>query len=104
MMNIDQGILMPVALDQLWAFDLNPRITCNPNYDDVFVMALTSFNVPTTGFSQEHIQDELTDLSSQTLNIDYNTVVLVTDARAQKRTSILGIYVLISLRACCSVM
>lgn len=35
MMNIDQGILMPVALDQLWAFDLNPRITCNPNYDEI---------------------------------------------------------------------
>lgn len=67
-----------------------------PLFDDIFVMALISFNGPTTGFSQEHIQDELTDLSSQTLNIDYNTVVLVTDARAQNRTSILGIYVLIS--------
>lgn len=26
---------MPVALDQLRAFDLNPRITRNPNYDEI---------------------------------------------------------------------
>ncbi|WP_414446374.1 ParB family protein [Citrobacter europaeus] len=34
-MNNDQGMLMPVALDQLRAFDLNPRITRNPNYDEI---------------------------------------------------------------------
>ncbi|EBF8299863.1 ParB family protein [Salmonella enterica] len=61
-----------------------------PLFDDIFAMALTSFNGPTTGFSLEHIQDELTGLISQALNIDYNAVALVTDARAQKRTSLLG--------------
>ncbi|HBT4924919.1 ParB family protein [Klebsiella pneumoniae] len=61
-----------------------------PLFDDIFAMALTSFNGPVTGFSLKHIQDELTGLISQTLNIDYNKVALVTDARAQKRVSILG--------------
>ncbi|EJJ6948255.1 hypothetical protein NJJ93_001147 [Salmonella enterica] len=61
-----------------------------PLFDDIFAMALTSFNGPAAGFSLEHIQDELTGLISQTLNIDYNTVALVTDARAQKRNAILG--------------
>ncbi|MGU9648490.1 ParB family protein [Salmonella enterica] len=61
-----------------------------PLFDDIFAVALASFNGPAAGFSLEHIQDELTGLISQTLNIDYNTVALVTDARAQKRTSILG--------------
>lgn len=31
----DQGTLMSVPLDQLRAFDLNPRITRNPNYDEI---------------------------------------------------------------------
>lgn len=61
-----------------------------PIFDDIFAMALTSFNEPTADFSLEHIQDELTGLISQTLNIDYNTVALVTDARAQKCSTILG--------------
>ncbi|EDS7122082.1 hypothetical protein S715_004295 [Salmonella enterica subsp. enterica] len=61
-----------------------------PLFDDIFAMALTSFNGPAAGFSLEHIQDELTGQISQTLGIDYNTVALVTDARAQKRNSILG--------------
>lgn len=61
-----------------------------PLFDDIFAMALTSFNEPTTGFSLEHIQDELTGLVSQTLNVDYNTVALSTDARAQKCKTILG--------------
>lgn len=60
-----------------------------PLFDDIFAMALTPFN-GSTGFSLEHIQDELTGLISQTLNIDYNTVALVTDARAQKRSTLLG--------------
>lgn len=34
-MKDDQGILMPVALDQLRAFDLNPRLIRNPNYDEI---------------------------------------------------------------------
>ncbi|MDN8600279.1 ParB N-terminal domain-containing protein [Citrobacter sp. S2-9] len=34
-MSNDQGTLMSVSLDQLRAFDLNPRITRNPNYDDI---------------------------------------------------------------------
>lgn len=58
-----------------------------PLFDDIFAMALTSFNGSAAGFSLDHIQDELI---SQTLNIDYNTVALVTDARAQKRNVILG--------------
>ncbi|HAV1239892.1 TPA: hypothetical protein JGU28_004701, partial [Salmonella enterica] len=37
-----------------------------------------------------HIQDELTGLVSQTLKIDYNTVALVTDAKAHKRSVLLG--------------
>lgn len=61
-----------------------------PLFDDIFAMALTSFNEPTEDFSLEHIQDELTGLVSQTLSIDYNTVALVTDARAQKRSVLLG--------------
>ncbi|EOF5434009.1 ParB family protein [Salmonella enterica] len=61
-----------------------------PLFDDIFAMALASFNGSAAGFSLEHIQDELTGLISQTLNIDYNTVALVTDARAQKRNAILG--------------
>jgi ParB family protein of integrating conjugative element (PFGI_1 class) len=61
-----------------------------PLFDDIFAMALTSFNCSTAGFSLEHIQDELTGLVSQTLNIDYNSVALVTDAQAQKRTTLLG--------------
>ena len=61
-----------------------------PLFDDIFALALMSFNESATGFSPEHIQDELTGLISQTLDIDYNTVALVTDARAQKRSSLLG--------------
>ena len=48
-----------------------------PLFDDILAMALTPFNEPMTGFSLEHIQDELTGLISQTLNVDYNTVALV---------------------------
>lgn len=61
-----------------------------PLFDDIFAMALTPFNEPVTGFSLEHIQDELTGLISQTLNVDYNAVALVTDARAQKHITLLG--------------
>lgn len=61
-----------------------------PRFDDIFAMALTTFNEPAADFSLEHIQDELTGLVSQTLNIDYNTVALVTDARAQTRSVLLG--------------
>lgn len=61
-----------------------------PLFDDIFAIALTPFNEPMTGFSLEHIQDELTGLISKTLNVDYNTVALVTDARAQKRITLLG--------------
>ena len=31
----DQGTLMSVPLDQLRAFDLDPRITRNPEYDEI---------------------------------------------------------------------
>lgn len=34
-MKDDHGILMPVALNQLRAFDLNPRLTKNPEYDEI---------------------------------------------------------------------
>ncbi|HAV1239586.1 TPA: ParB N-terminal domain-containing protein [Salmonella enterica] len=61
-----------------------------PLFDDIFSVALAAFNEPITTFSLEHIQDELTGLVSQTLNIDYNTVALVTDARAQTRSVLLG--------------
>ncbi|QMD80293.1 hypothetical protein HVZ30_03660 [Escherichia coli] len=61
-----------------------------PLFDDIFAMALISFNEPAADFSLEHIQDELTGIVSRTLNIDYNTVALVTDARAQKRSVLLG--------------
>lgn len=61
-----------------------------PRFDDIFAMALISFNEPAADFSLEHIQDELTGMVSQTLNIGYNTLALVTDARAQKRSVLLG--------------
>lgn len=61
-----------------------------PLFDDIFSLALAPFNESAAGFSLENIQDELTGLISQTLDIDYNTVALVTDARAQKRSVILG--------------
>ncbi|EIV8816263.1 ParB family protein [Escherichia coli] len=41
-----------------------------PLFDDIFAMALTPFNEPMTGFSLEHIQDELTGIISKTLNVD----------------------------------
>ncbi|MDI6442242.1 hypothetical protein [Cronobacter dublinensis] len=56
-----------------------------PLFDDIFALALTSFNGPLAGFSYEHLRDELTGLMSQALNIDYNTIALVTDSRNQKR-------------------
>lgn len=34
-MSNDQGQLMFVPLDQLRAFELNPRITRNPNYNEI---------------------------------------------------------------------
>lgn len=34
-MNDDQGTLVSISLDQLRAFDLNPRITRNPKYDEI---------------------------------------------------------------------
>lgn len=61
-----------------------------PSFDDIFAMALLPFNTQVAGFHVEHIQDELTGLVSQALGVDYNTVALVTDAQAQKRSSILG--------------
>ncbi|EDT2963678.1 hypothetical protein EL09_15340 [Salmonella enterica subsp. enterica] len=61
-----------------------------PCFDDVFAMALLPFNTPLAGFHVEHIQDELTGLVSQALNVDYNIVALITDAQAQKRNSLLG--------------
>ena len=61
-----------------------------PLFDDLFAMALTPFNGPAAGFVLEHIRDELTGLISQTLSVDYNTVALAMDPRAQQRTSLLG--------------
>ncbi|ELQ5994358.1 hypothetical protein ACP6QU_000017 [Cronobacter dublinensis] len=60
-------------------------------FDDIFALALTSFNGPPAGFSYEHLRDELTGLMSQALNIDYNTIALVTDSLNQKRWQLLGI-------------
>lgn len=92
--NIEKLLTLRSSTEKFWdktCQELPSSVERNlPLFDDIFAMALTSFNGPTTGFSLEHIQDELTGLISQTLNIDYNTVALVTDARAQKRTSILG--------------
>ncbi|HAT6805124.1 TPA: hypothetical protein JAN03_24310 [Citrobacter freundii] len=62
-----------------------------PAFDDVFASALIPFNTPQSGFSIEHVQDELTGLVSQALGLDYNTVALVTDASARKRQSLLGL-------------
>ncbi|MDT3605746.1 ParB family protein [Cronobacter dublinensis] len=62
-----------------------------PLFDDIFALALTSFNGPPAGFSYEHLRDELTGLMSQALNIDYNTIALVTDSRNQKRWQLLGV-------------
>lgn len=62
-----------------------------PLFDDIFALALTSFNGPPAGFSYEHLRDELTGLMSQALNIDYNTIALVTDSRNQKRRQLFGI-------------
>lgn len=61
-----------------------------PLFNDIFSLALLPFNETTAVFSLENIQDELTGLISKTLNVDYNTVALVTDARAQKRITLLG--------------
>ena len=61
-----------------------------PSFDDIFALALIPFNDSLAGFSVEHVQDELTGLISQTLEVDYNTVALITDAAARKRQSLLG--------------
>lgn len=92
--NIEKLLTLRSSTEKFWdkaCQELPSPVERNlPLFDDIFAMALTSFNGPTTGFSLEHIQDELTGLISQALNIDYNAVALVTDARAQKRTSLLG--------------
>lgn len=92
--NIDQLLALRSNTEKFWdkfCQELPRQMEHNlPLFDDIFAMALTSFNCSTTGFSLEHIQDELTGLVSQTLNIDYNAVALVTDARAQKRNTLLG--------------
>ncbi|EJW2018184.1 hypothetical protein NSR52_000709 [Salmonella enterica] len=92
--NIEKLLALRSSTEKFWdkaCQELPSSVERNlPLFDDIFAMALTSFNGPARGFSLEHIQDELTGLISQTLNIDYNAVALVTDARAQKRTSILG--------------
>lgn len=62
----------------------------HPLFDDIFATALAEFDGPLEGFALENFRDELTGLISQTLEIDYNTVALVTDAAAQKRQSLLG--------------
>lgn len=92
--NIERLLTLRSNTEKFWdkfCQELSREMEHNlPLFDDIFAMALTSFNCSTTGFSLEHIQDELTGLVSQTLNIDYNSVALVTDARAQKRTTLLG--------------
>lgn len=92
--NIERLLTLRTNTEKFWDKFSQELPSCTehrlPLFDDIFAMALSSFNGPVEGFSLEHIQDELTGLISQTLNIDYNTVALITDARAQKRSSIFG--------------
>ncbi|WP_170974351.1 ParB family protein [Citrobacter sp. wls619] len=87
---IDKILTLRSSAEKFW--DIHSRSQKNmPAFEDTFAMAILPFNVPLSCFSVEHIQDELTGLISQTLNIDYNTVALVTDASARKRESLLGL-------------
>lgn len=92
--NIDRLLMLRSNAEKFWDKFCRelPATTEHqlPLFDDIFALALTPFNEPTTGFPLEQIQDELTGLISQTLTVEYNAVALATDARAQKRITLLG--------------
>ncbi|EDQ7230745.1 hypothetical protein XL92_004248 [Salmonella enterica subsp. enterica] len=87
---IDKILTLRSSTEKFWNIHSQGQKNAT-TFDDVFAMAILPFNVPLSCFSVEHIQDELTGLISQTLNIDYNAVALVTDASARKRESLLGL-------------
>lgn len=59
-------------------------------FEDVFALALFHFGDPDAGFAVSQVQDELTGLISQKLNLHYNVVALELDTRAHKRSAFFG--------------
>ncbi|MEX9251124.1 ParB family protein [Pseudenterobacter timonensis] len=88
-LGVEKILLLRSNAEQFWHQHAADK-TGLPFFGDIFALALMSFNGPPAGFSHEHLRDELTGLMSQALNIDYNTIALVTDSRNQKRQQLFG--------------
>lgn len=87
---VEKILLLRNSTEQFW-FQQSANRDDLPLFADIFALALLPFNGPLVGFSLEHLRDELTGLISQALEIDYNTVALITDSRNMKRQHLLGI-------------
>lgn len=88
-LGVEKILLLRSNAEQFWHQHAADK-TGLPFFDDIFALALTSFNGSPAGFSHEHLRDELTGLMSQALNIDYKTIALVTDSRNQKCQLLFG--------------
>ncbi|EOF5315944.1 ParB family protein [Salmonella enterica] len=86
---VDKILALRNSAEQFWYQNLSKKENM-ASFSDIFTMALMPFNESVASFSIEHFRDDLTGLISQTLEIDYNTVALITDAQNQKRQSLLG--------------
>ncbi|MGR7526969.1 ParB family protein [Klebsiella aerogenes] len=61
-----------------------------PLFDDVFSLALLPFGGPDPAFSLRLLQDEVSHVISQHLNVSFNLVTLETDLQNLKRIAMMG--------------
>ncbi|MGL4724564.1 MAG: ParB family protein [Scandinavium sp.] len=61
-----------------------------PLFDDVFSLALLPFGGLDPAFSLRLLQDEVSHVVSQQLNVSFNLVTLETDLKSQKRIEMMG--------------
>lgn len=61
-----------------------------PLFDDVFSLALLPFGGQDPAFSLRLLQDEVSHVISQQLNVSFNLVTLETDLKSQKRIEMMG--------------
>ena len=88
--SIGKVLLLRTSAEQFW-YQHSAGKNELPTFSDIFALALIPFNGPLAGFSLSHLQDELTGLISQALDIDHNTVALVTDGQNLRRHNLLGL-------------
>ena len=91
---INQLLALRSLAEKFW--DAFTEVTSAPSgqpyplFEDVFALALFHFGDPAAGFSVSQVQDELTGLISEKLNLHYNVVALELDTGAHKRRAFFG--------------